>query len=83
VIVADNIAGALSAGNASASIGSAKSAYALGARALFAVDNGSSSAVFLFTAANTDAVVAANELKLLATLNGTAALGTGDFIFGA
>jgi Ca2+-binding RTX toxin-like protein len=83
VIVEGNVAGGLSAADAAPSIGSATSAYALGARALFAVDNGFSSAVFLFTSANTDAVVAANELKLLATLNGAATLGMGDFVFGA
>jgi hypothetical protein len=47
------------------------------------VDNGTDSAVFLFTAKDADAAVEANELILLATLAGTASTVTTDFLFGA
>ncbi len=66
---------------AAAAIGSANSAYAAGAKALFTVDDGTSSAVFLFSAANANAAVEAAELTLLATLQGAAATALADYAF--
>ena len=60
-------------------IGSANAAFATGAERLFVIDNGSSSAVFQFTAANADAVVTVDELALLAVVSGNAELVAGDF----
>lgn len=82
VIFSANTA-ALTTSAAAATIGSATGAYTVGRTALFAIDNGSSSALFLFTAGNADAVVSAGELTLLATLSGTAATTTGDYLFSA
>ncbi len=83
VVIAGNIAGSLTASSAAAKIGSASSAYPAGAKALFAVDNGSSSALYLFTSAGDDALVSAAELKLLAGLTGVPATAVGDYVFGA
>jgi Ca2+-binding RTX toxin-like protein len=80
VIFTSNL-GSLDAAGAAARIGSATSAYAVGATRLFAIDNGASSAVFLFTAADANAAVAANELTLLATLQGTPATVLSDYVF--
>ena len=82
VIFTDNVA-ALTPAAAAAAIGSASSAYAVGRTALFAVDNGSSSALYLFTSTAADAAVSAAELTLLVTLNGTASTVPGDYLFGA
>lgn len=73
--------GSLTATAAAAAIGSASSAYAVGRTALFAIDNGISSALYLFTAANGNAVVSASELSLLAMLSGTASTATADYLF--
>jgi Ca2+-binding RTX toxin-like protein len=75
-------ASALTTSGAAAVIGSATSAYATGATALFAVDNGSSSALYLFTSASANAIVSASELTLLATLSGTASTVVADYAFG-
>lgn len=80
VVVTKNLS-ELSASKAAAAVGSAKSGYAVGDTALFAVDTGRSSAVYLFTAADTDAKVEAGELHLLATLTGTASTALGDYLF--
>jgi Ca2+-binding RTX toxin-like protein len=76
-------AGALTTGAAADAIGSATSAYAAGATALFAIDNGSSSALYLFTSSGANATVSASELTLLATLSGTASTVVADYAFGA
>lgn len=81
VIVTANAA-TLDAAGAAAKIGSASAAYAVGAKALFAIDNGTSTQLYLFTAADANAAVSANELKLLATLAGVASTATGDYLFG-
>jgi Ca2+-binding RTX toxin-like protein len=81
VVFTSNISGTISTTSAAAKIGSASTAYAVGRTALFAVDNGSSSAVYLFTSANADAVVSASELTLLATLSGTPGTAVGDYLF--
>lgn len=75
-------AASLSATAAAAAIGSATSAYTVGRTALFAIDNGASSAVYLFTASAADAAVSAGELTLLATLTGTPSTVVGDYVFG-
>jgi Ca2+-binding RTX toxin-like protein len=82
VIVTGNIGGAINATSAAAAIGSATSAYGIGQKVLFAVDNGTGSALYLFTAADANAAVSAAELTLLATLTNSASTTVGDFIFG-
>ncbi len=81
VMFTRNIAGSITTTSAAGAIGSATSAYTSGDRRLFAVDNGSSSALFLFTAADPDSLVTASELQLLATLSGTKALVLADLLF--
>jgi Ca2+-binding RTX toxin-like protein len=85
VIVTGNIAGAITTASSAVKIGSATTggAYAINDDRIFVVDNGTDSAVFLFTAKDADAAVEANELILLATLAGTASTVTTDFLFGA
>ncbi len=73
--------GSLTAAAAAAAIGSATSAYAVGKTAMFAVDNGVSSALHLFSAADSNPVVSASELSLLATLNGTSSTAIADYLF--
>lgn len=83
VVFTSNITGGITAASAAAKIGSATAAWAVGDRCLFMVDNGSSSALFLFTAADANADVTAGELQLLVTLTGTASTTTADLLFGA
>lgn len=79
VIFSKNAAG-LSAANAAAAIGSATSAIATGQERLFVIDDGASSAVYLFKSLDGNAAVAVNELTLLATLASTPATAPGDFL---
>ncbi len=72
--------GALTADAAATAIGSANAAYAVGDDRLFVIDNGTSSAVFLFTASDANAQVSAAELTLLATLTGTASTAVADYL---
>jgi Ca2+-binding RTX toxin-like protein len=60
-------------------IGSADAAFAAGAERIFVVDNGISSAIFQFTAANADAAVTVDELALLAVVYNDAAMDGSDF----
>jgi len=84
VIITSNIAGSITTASAAAKIGSATGGnYVINDDRIFVVDNGTDSAIFLFTAKDADAAVEANELILLATLAGSASTVTGDFIFGA
>jgi len=84
VIFSANLASlSATAAAAAAAIGSATAAYTVDAQALFAVDNGTSSQLYLFTAADINAQVSAVELTLLGTLNGTASTAVGDYLFGA
>jgi hypothetical protein len=78
-VFTSNISGSITTAAAAAKIGSATSAYAIGNTALFAVDNGISSAVYLFTAADADAAVEATELRLLATLTSTPSTAISDY----
>ncbi|WP_085316327.1 beta strand repeat-containing protein [Derxia lacustris] len=82
VVFTANISGTVTTANAAALIGSADSAFAAGDSRVFAVDNGSSSSLYLFTSAGSDAVVSAAELSQIALFTGTAGLATGDLIFG-
>jgi Ca2+-binding RTX toxin-like protein len=79
VIVTNDLAG-LSAADAAAALGSATSGYAVNQQALFVVDNGTDSALFLFRSSSTDAVVSAAERTLLGTLTDVTGL-TSDFVF--
>ena len=81
VIVQSNIAGAITTASAAAKIGDATAAYAVGRTAIFAVDNGSATGVFLFTAADANADVSAAELTLLGTLTSTPSTALGDYLF--
>lgn len=64
-------------------IGNASTSFAAGDTRLFVVDDGTSSAAYLFTSNGADAVVSANELTLLATLNNTASTTVADYGFAA
>ncbi|MBR0670876.1 hypothetical protein [Neoroseomonas soli] len=75
-------AAGLDAASAAAQIGAASAAYAVGATRLFAIDNGVSSALYLFTAADANATVSAAELTMLLTMQGTAATALADYAFG-
>lgn len=80
VVITGNLAGLVNSTSlAAAAIGSASSAYAIGARALFVVDNGADSGVYLFSSAGNDAQVSGSELTLLATLTSTASTTLGDY----
>jgi Ca2+-binding RTX toxin-like protein len=80
VIVKADIAGGIDAAKAAAAIGSATSAYTPWDNMLFVVDNGTDSAVFRFDSNGSDAVVGANELSLLATLQGVAETVVTDYV---
>ncbi|WP_298235611.1 Calx-beta domain-containing protein [uncultured Azohydromonas sp.] len=80
VIFSTDIAGAITTASAAAAIGSATAAYAVGNKRLFAVDNGTQTGVFYFRSADTDALVSAPELTLLALANGGAS-DLSDYIF--
>jgi Ca2+-binding RTX toxin-like protein len=81
VVLTRDISGSLGTEAAAKAIGSAGSAYKPGATALFAVDNGSASGLFLFTSAAADAKVSAAELTWLATLPSTPSLAAADLFF--
>jgi Ca2+-binding RTX toxin-like protein len=81
VIMQQNIAGTINTSSAASIIGSATAAYALGKTALFAVDNGTTTGLFLFTAANTDALVSAGELTQLGIIGNTATTALADYGF--
>lgn len=80
VIFRANIA-AISTAAASVVIGSATTAYAVGQKALFSVDNGSDTAVFLFTSADANTIVSASELKLLTLLDMVTTTAVSDYLF--
>ncbi|NRR31964.1 heme peroxidase, partial [Oxalobacteraceae bacterium] len=80
VIFSQNTVGATTAA-AAAVIGSANSAYAFNERALFAVDNGINTSVYLFISNGADALVSAGELTQIAVLTGTPATVAADYAF--
>jgi Ca2+-binding RTX toxin-like protein len=69
VIVTTNIAGDITASSAAAVIGRASGSYDIGDTVLFAVDNGISTGLFAFHAADANATIGASELTLLGTLD--------------
>ncbi|QBE62422.1 beta strand repeat-containing protein [Pseudoduganella lutea] len=79
MVVFDNDAGALTTKAVAEAIGSATQAYAKGDIALFAIDDGQSTAVFKFVSGGSDAVVASNELTQIATLTGVQDASLVDF----
>ncbi|WP_085214736.1 calcium-binding protein [Methylomagnum ishizawai] len=81
VIVTQDIAGIITVDSAAAVIGSGGTAYKIGDIRLFAVDNGSDSALFLFKSASADALVSSTELTLVGTLQGTASTTLADYAF--
>ncbi|MEB3171138.1 MAG: hypothetical protein VKK43_07175, partial [Synechococcaceae cyanobacterium] len=81
VIFSRNISGPITTDKAATTIRGATSAYSIASQRLFAVDNGRSSALYLFTAANNDATVSASELRLLGTLSTTTSLSLSDLQF--
>lgn len=81
VIITTNIVGDITTASAAAAIGRASNAYTAGRKVLFAVDNGSSTGVFLFTSDGADAIVSASELQLLASLTNTASTELADYVF--
>jgi Ca2+-binding RTX toxin-like protein len=80
VVFTQNVS-TMNAANAAATIGSANSAYASGATALFALHSGTTTTLFKFTSSGADAAVSAAELTQLATLTGVQTLSTADLIF--
>lgn len=80
-LFANDIRGSITTAKAAAAIGSAKDAFAKGDKAIFVVDNGEDSGVFLFSSSSANAAVSANELTLLAILTDVAATTTGDYLF--
>jgi Ca2+-binding RTX toxin-like protein len=81
VVVSGNITGTITTTSAAAAIGSASAAYTVDDTRLFAVDDGTDSAIFRFQAADADAAVEANELSLVVTLQGTASTALADYTF--
>ncbi len=64
---------------AALAIGSAASSYRAGDTALFALHSGKTTALYLFTSADGDAVVSAGELAQIASLTGVAATAVADY----
>jgi Ca2+-binding RTX toxin-like protein len=81
VIVTSNISGTLTPTSAAAAIGSADATYGVGDTRLFAVDNGTDSAIYRFQSAEANAIVGSTELILVATLQGTASTALADYTF--
>jgi Ca2+-binding RTX toxin-like protein len=82
VVVTGNISGDITNTSYVANaIGSANSAYTTGWHVLFAVDDGSQSAVYYFTAIDADAAVESNELQLIGTLQNTPSTVLTDYTF--
>jgi Ca2+-binding RTX toxin-like protein len=81
VIVTASIAGAVNVSSAATAIGAANATYGPGATALFTVNNGSGSGLFLFASAGADALVSAAELTQIAAIAGTPATSAGDYVF--
>ncbi|RZT11247.1 Hemolysin-type calcium-binding repeat-containing protein [Duganella sp. CF402] len=74
-------AGGTAAAAAATAIGSATGNYTLGQQALFVVDNGTASYVYLFKSSGTDAAVSAAELTQIAILTGTPSTSLADYQF--
>lgn len=70
---------AIAASEVTAVIGNASSAYAMGDKRLFVVDDGSDSMMFQFTSSGADAVVSVNELKLIGVVANDGSMTASDF----
>ncbi|MYM68112.1 hypothetical protein GTP45_14905 [Pseudoduganella sp. FT55W] len=81
VVFTPNVSGTVSAATAAAVIGSAASGFTLNQQALFVVDNGANSYVYLFKSSGTDAAVSVGELTQIAVLTGNAATALADYQF--
>ena len=81
VIVTQNIKGDITATKAATVIGSASSAFVVDDIRLFAVDKGTDTALYLFKSAGADALVSADELTLIGTLQGAASTALADYGF--
>lgn len=81
VVFSRNVIDAFDTVAVASHIGTANAAFNLGDKRLFAVDDGDSSAVYLFTSAGTDATVSAGELKLVVELVGAPATQLVDYSF--
>lgn len=81
VVVQAPVPGTLDTAAAAAAIGGADSAYADGQSALFAVVGAAGVGVYRFTSADGDAVVDADELTVLATLEGSSSFAAGDVLW--
>jgi Ca2+-binding RTX toxin-like protein len=82
LVIIERNAAALTADKAALAIGSASSAYAVGASAIFAIDNGVSTALFRFVSNGNDAQVSAAELTQIAVLTGVPSTALPDYLFG-
>lgn len=80
--IVGSAAAGLTAGQVAKAIGVADSAYAIRSTALFAVDDGTSAAVYRFQSVDGNATVSAGELTQVALLTGVASVTVGDFILG-
>ena len=81
VVFANDIDGVISTEKAAQAIGPVGSSFAFGQTAIFVVDNGAHSAVYLFTSQGGDRDVSPQELQLLAMINGVTGLSASDFLF--
>ncbi|QGZ39840.1 serralysin [Pseudoduganella flava] len=79
LVIVTTDATTLTTAKAAALIGAADTAYTVGQTALFAIDNGTTTALYRFVAANADAVVASTELVQIAQLTGVTA--ASDYAF--
>lgn len=69
----------IAASEITAVIGNASSAYAVGDKRLFVVDDGDDSMMFQFTSSGADAVVSVNELKLIGVVANDGSMTASDF----
>lgn len=69
----------IAASQVTAVIGNASSAYAVGDKRLFVVDDGDDSMMFQFTSSGADAVVSVNELKLIGVVANDGSMTASDF----
>lgn len=70
---------AIQASEVAGAIGGADTAFAVGDKRLFVIDDGISSAVFQFVSAGADTTVSEAELKLVGMVDGQASLSSSDF----
>lgn len=79
VIMQQDISGAIDEAKAANMIGSANSAYDVGDNVLFAVDNGDVTALLVFTAADANASVSAQELNLVGIIDNNSSTQLSDY----